>query len=99
MRDPKYRKWLTHQRCLVAIQRFSGDLCDGGLSDAAHTVNNGMSSKGPDSSCVPLCRSHHQEYDAAREAFENRHGFLVRSRATLYYQGYLAETGLVPKSD
>jgi hypothetical protein len=40
------------------------------IIDPAHTANNGMSSKGPDSSCAPLCRRHHREYDAGRAAFE-----------------------------
>lgn len=31
--------------------------------DPAHTLNNGFASKGPDSSCIPLCRYHHDEMD------------------------------------
>jgi len=51
------------------------------LSDPAHTANNGMRSKGPDSSCAPLCREHHQEYDAGRKAFEAKYQIGMRAVA------------------
>ena len=43
---------------------------------AAHTVNNGLSSKGSDYSCVPLCPVCHREYDnglRSKELFEQDH--------------------------
>ena len=33
------------------------------VCDPAHTENNGMRSKGRDSSCAPLCRDHHDQFD------------------------------------
>lgn len=33
------------------------------IIDPAHTENGGRSMKGPDSSCAPLCRVHHDQYD------------------------------------
>lgn len=64
-RSEKYRRWIADHCCLI---------CGYPETQAAHTVNNGMSSKGPDSSCVPLCPTHHQEYDRNRAAFEIKHG-------------------------
>lgn len=59
--------------------------------DPAHTENNGMSSKGPDSSCVPLCRSHHLEYDSGREAFESKYGIDMKAIAAAYWERYQQE--------
>jgi hypothetical protein len=97
MRDPKYRRWLTSCRCLLAVTGYRGSLCDGGPSDPAHTENNGMRSKGPDSSCVPLCRKHHHEYDAGRAAFEEKYRLDMQGLAHMYYMDYLEENSLVPK--
>lgn len=63
--------------------------------DPAHTENNGMSSKGPDSSCAPLCRQHHLEYDANREAFETKYAVDMKAIAAQYYQQWLSE-GNIP---
>ena len=45
-------------------------------TDPAHTQGNGMSSKGPDSSCVPLCRKHHRDFDSGRKAFEKKGNYI-----------------------
>lgn len=99
MRDAKYRRWLGKWLCSV----FSGspndepyDGCDywngeNKLTDPAHTQNNGMSSKGPDSSCAPLCRKHHREYDANREAFEEKYGIDMKAKAEESYARYQQE--------
>lgn len=56
--------------------------------DPAHTENNGTSSKGPDSSCAPLCRRHHVEYDAGRKAFEKKYKLSMGRVAKAWYQLY-----------
>lgn len=67
MRDPEYRKWLRERLCAVACEwTRAKDKCIAPPNDPSHTENNGMRSKGPDSSCVPLCRKHHEEYDKGR---------------------------------
>lgn len=76
LRCPEYRAWLRQRYCL---------LCSSVQSDAAHTENNGTGSKGPDSSCVPLCRTHHQEYDAGRKAFEKRYSLTMKTEARFYW--------------
>ena len=62
-----------------------------GYSDPAHTENNGMRSKGPDSSCAPLCRKHHREYDAGRKAFETKYEIDMKTTAAKYWKRYESE--------
>lgn len=65
LRSRAYRAWIRILPSVVS-ERFGCEAC--------HTVNNGMSSKGTDLSCVPLTRAEHREYDAGREAFEAKYG-------------------------
>jgi len=96
MRDPEYRRWLREEWCILHLEPygFTGG-CDHfgefGLAEAAHTQNNGLSSKGPDSSCVPLCRKHHREYDGGRAAFEKKYGVDMKALAKEYYARFLKE--------
>jgi hypothetical protein len=53
-----YRRWVASHPCVI---------CGNQNSQAAHTESNGMSSKGPDSSCVPLCLLHHDVLDGRRQ--------------------------------
>jgi hypothetical protein len=87
LRDAKYRRWLTAERCAVSQNLLTGRFCDP-MCDAAHTENNGMASKGPDFSCAPLCRSHHAEYDAGREAFETKYGIDMKKVAAEHWARY-----------
>jgi len=93
MRDPKYRRWCSTQWCVVC-RILSDDQRPPAYHpiDPAHTQNNGTSSKGPDSSCAPLCRKHHDEYDAGREAFEKKYGVDMKALAAEHYERYLQET-------
>jgi hypothetical protein len=102
LRDPKYRAWCREQLCLITIKYGSliasvanddDAVCSlGPPNDPAHTENNGTSSKGPDSSCVPLCRKHHNEYDAGREVFEKKYGVSMKKIAAEHYARYLRGT-------
>lgn len=89
LRDKGYRDWLKFERCAIA----NADCYPGGYaqSDPAHTENNGMWSKGPDSSCAPLCRLHHQEYDAGRADFELRYNVDMKATAAKYWARYQQE--------
>ncbi len=60
-------------------------------TDPAHTKNNGTSSKGPDSTCAPLCRVHHDEYDAGRKDFEKKYSVDMRAVAASYWKRYQEE--------
>lgn len=95
MRDPEYRKWLRHECWCVAGLATGSETCSTfAFSEAAHTRNNGMRSKGPDSSCVPLCRRHHREYDAARKAFEAKYKLDMQKEAERHYRSFRAERSL-----
>ena len=103
MRDPQYRKFLRNiGYCPVCfgpawvvhgafVSRFTNrDV--GECIDPAHTENNGMRSKGPDSSCAPLCRVHHEEYDAGRKAFEEKYEVSMKDVAAKWYALYLEQS-------
>ncbi len=87
MRNRKYRLWLTTRWCIVCIPVAWRRP----LIDPAHTSNNGLSSKGPDSSCVPLCREHHEAYDSGREAFEVKYNVSMVKEAAIHYALFLSE--------
>jgi hypothetical protein len=92
LRDYGYRQWLRYEgvccACAKLASRPRHELL--GLSDGAHTQNNGMRSKGPDSSCVPLCRKHHREYDRGREAFEGKYALDMKQEAAWWWEQYIS---------
>lgn len=98
---PRRGPWRSREyRRHIAMEVYCcvGELCGSescskfiACNDAAHTQNNGMSSKGPDSSCVPLCRKHHLEYDRGRKAFERKYGLDLQALAKQYFERWLAE--------
>src|SRR5690349_19121744 len=78
LRCPEYRAWLVDHG-LCAVNRG----CNRWPCDPCHTENGGASMKGPDSSCAPLCRVHHDQMDGraklpngevGRAAFEAYYG-------------------------
>lgn len=84
LRSPEYRAWLTIRRCVVCHRREC---------DPAHTANNGMRSKGADSSCAPLCREHHREYDAGRAAFQDKYQVDMQEAAAAHWFCFRVERG------
>lgn len=96
MRDAKYRRWCKRQHCsvcvlLAAVDATKVDFYACRPVDPAHTENNGMRSKGPDSSCAPLCRKHHQEFDRGRAAFEKKYSVDMRKIAAEHYERFLEQ--------
>lgn len=102
VRDQGFMKWLKTEpcvACLVLIQRGAGITCYG-HSDPCHTVGNGRSSKGPDSSCIPLGRYHHDEMDGrlntkivTKEQFAEKYGLDLAAIAAEHYARYKQEQG------
>lgn len=97
-RNAAYRRFLREEgRCVACLKEILGlwpqlmPTCD-----PAHTENNGMRSKGRDSSCVPLCRNHHREYDSGRVAFEKRYSVDMKVEAAVWWNLWLIfrESGL-----
>lgn len=94
LRAPGYRAWLRTELCVIANNEFH--VCWPGQRqcDPAHTENNGMRSKGTDSSCAPLCRLAHQEYDAGRVAFEEKYGIDMKLSAAAHWILFRLERGV-----
>jgi hypothetical protein len=53
------------------------------VCDPAHSEHNGMSSKGRDSSCLPLCRDHHEQADGHKRL---PNGMVGRAEFEAYYR-------------
>lgn len=98
LRCKPYRDWIAAEAkcpaCAVELARLEPGVdryrfraaLHPGYCDPAHTQNNGMRSKGPDSSCGALCRgfntpNHHDEYDAGRVRFEAKYGLDMKADA------------------
>ncbi len=92
LRSQDYKTWLSETcACIVCALLFEGEGMPGGLRspvDPAHTSNNGMSSKGPDSACAPLCRMHHDEYDAGRARFERKYAVNMAREAAAHWEAW-----------
>lgn len=94
VRDKKYREWLVSERCVACLNPPPDDGCD-----PAHTVKtNGMRSKGGDDSCIPLCRTHHNEMDGrllisvtTKAAFAEKYGLDLAAIAAEHYARYQNE--------
>jgi hypothetical protein len=72
-----YMGWVKLQRCIVPVMRELEEIAHyrdggerdfvmpeskcGGAVEADHAQNAGMSHKGPDALCIPLCTQHHRE--------------------------------------
>jgi len=54
------RAWVRTKRCLLPKYERS---CQGDIA-AAHLQSGGLSIKGSDASCIPLCALHHSMLDA-----------------------------------
>lgn len=93
MRDKGYRDWIANEPCIACMNPQPDE-----GSYACHTVNNGGSSKGPDSSCIPLCRYHHDEMDGRlstvitkKIAFAEKYGLNLAAEAARHYAEYQKE--------
>lgn len=86
-RSPAYRKFIASKECLV-----SGQLgCD-----ACHLGHNGLGSKAPDSTCVPLKREYHQElHRIGQPAFEKKYGLDLAESAAWFFNVWQQKTGKV----
>src|SRR5258707_1007718 len=93
-RSRAFRVWISQHFCCVCTGNHgpcTGERVSFAVSQAAHTKRNGMSSKGPDSSCVPLCLHHHLVYDQGRKSFEWFLETDLQALAAKYYAQWLSE--------
>jgi len=66
IRLPHYRAWIRQQECCVCGST--------GTVDPAHIGSHGFWQKAADTTCVPLCRKHHDALHAiGRERFEPKY--------------------------
>jgi hypothetical protein len=100
MRSKPFREYVSRFPCCICSM-YRGEVVitmplGFAVSQAAHVVNNGASSKGPDSTCVPLCckgLNHHAEFDSGKKAFERKYGVNMREVAAMYFARWKQETG------
>lgn len=102
-RDQSYMDWLKERKCVVCLRLKINwwqhvpvlDRAYYAIIDPAHTVNNGRGCKGPDSSCIPLCRMHHDEMDGrlskritTKEAFAAKYDLDLAKEAAAHWAIY-----------
>lgn len=101
-RNIRYRRWVANRACCIprCHTRIS-EASDLSRVDPAHTERGGQSQKGPDRSCVPLCRYHHNCYDGkikiesgkvGQKAFEEYHEVDMKAMAAKYWRMFRDET-------
>ena len=104
-RNPGYRAWCTKQQCAIPGCYSNQISWDGGWAEPAHTEFGGMSQKGPDRSCVPLCRTCHDKYDGksplintlyGHSEFEKFYGVDMKFLAAAHWARYLKSRGGKP---
>lgn len=85
-RDRAYLSFLKSEgRCFIGI--LAGG-CEGPL-DPAHGPVNGISSKGADDQCIPLCRKHHNEqHRLGWVNFQLKYGFIRDKEVTVWQALY-----------
>lgn len=109
LRSDEYREWLRERACVACVKLRDQATLWGKLPpalpvriEAAHTENGGMSMKGPDSGCVPLCAGigspdHHGQYDGrvklpdgsvGKKAFERFYGIDMRREAAIHWKAF-----------
>lgn len=104
VRDQKYMDWLKSHRCIACeVSKMRSEWSEFHpylIVDPAHTVNNGGGSKGPDSSCIPLCRRHHDEMDGrsgtkivTKEQFAAKYGLDLAAIAADHYAEFGRRNG------
>lgn len=68
-RNRDYREFIKSHPCEICGQNW--------LVDPCHVGPHALSRKACDLTCIPLCRRHHDQYDADPKAFAERHGLDV----------------------
>lgn len=80
VRDEAYKRFIKCLPCLVCLKTWQIDPC--------HTGPHATSQKSSDLSCIPLCRKHHIEFDAAPYDFAERHKLDIPALIQQFNQFY-----------
>lgn len=78
---PEHRAWLKQQPCLINNSDCRLPMDPHHVRNAA---NAGMGMTPPDWYCVPLCRTHHDEYHAGQETFAEKYCVDALAKAAEY---------------
>ena len=85
VRDPLYRRFIKSLPCVACLRRWWVDPC--------HTGPHGVGQKSCDMTCIPLCRKHHQEYDAAPVKFAARYKLDIPALILMFNSFYQTKLG------
>lgn len=89
VRDPLYRRFIKSLPCVACLKTWNVDPC--------HTGPHGVGQKSCDLSCIPLCRKHHQEYDANPVKFAERYKLDIPALIQMFNSFY--QTKLKPRKE
>jgi hypothetical protein len=80
-RDPLYLRFVKSLPCVACLTRWNVDPC--------HTGPHGIGQKSCNLSCIPLCRKHHQQFDADPRGFTDKHRLNVPALIARFNEVYL----------
>ncbi len=85
VRDPKYRRWIAGQDCLIRTP-----VCRQYQIHAAHVTSGGLATKGDDDKMVPLCYFHHivEQHGQGIARFQERYQVDLLKEAARYRAAY-----------
>jgi len=84
-RDPEYRRFIKRLPCVACLRTWWVDPC--------HTGPHGVGQKACDYTCIPLCRQHHDEFDAAPVKFAERYKLDIPALIEMFKSFYQTTLG------
>jgi hypothetical protein len=80
VRDPAYKRFIKLLPCVACLKTW--------WVDPAHTGPHALGQKSSDLDCIPLCRKHHIEFDAAPYEFAERHKLDIPALIQMFQHFY-----------
>lgn len=85
VRDRSYRKFIRALPCVACLKTWWIEAC--------HTGPHGTSQKACDRSCIPLCRTCHQRFDADPQGFATRRKLNIPALVAMFNSFYQTKLG------
>ena len=85
IRDPDYRRFVKRLPCMACWKTWNVDPC--------HTGPHGIGQKSCDLTCIPLCRRHHDEFDANPLKFAARYKLDIPALVRKLNEFYVTKLG------
>ena len=79
-RDREYLRFIKRLPCVACAKTWWVDAC--------HTGPHGIGQKSSDYSAIPLCRVHHEEFDACRWKFAWKHHLDIPALIEMFQHFY-----------